>query len=156
MTNQRSAAVRKGQLLVVLQFLILGAMVLFRGSVHAVPSRAYALGLLLFLGGIALMVVAFRSLGTSLTANPVPLESAQLVTSGMYSRLRHPIYLGLLLLTAGMALYSWSVTRFALWLALVGLLTYKIRFEEQQLVAKYPAYAQYMREVPALIPRRKR
>lgn len=145
----------KGQILVTLQFTILAAMLFSRTTApNAWGDVAFAAGQLLFIGGGVLVIVAFRALGQSLTANPVPLEKGELVTTGIYSRVRHPIYAGLLMLTLGMVLSSGYWLRAVEWLLLVALLTYKIRFEESLLVKRYPAYAQYMRTVPALLPRR--
>ena len=83
----------------------------------------------------------------------MPLENGTLVTRGMYARLRHPMYAGLLLLTAGMVLYSWTWIRLVVWLLLVALLTFKMRWEDELLLAKYPAYRDYMARVPAVLPR---
>jgi protein-S-isoprenylcysteine O-methyltransferase Ste14 len=48
------------------------------------------------------------------------------------------------------------VGQFLAWFALVLLLTYKMRWEEVLLAAKYKGYAEYMTRVPAIIPGLKR
>ena len=77
-------------------------------------------------------------------------RKAELRTPGLYRRVRHPIYLGWLLilwaspvmtvthlvLAAGMTIY-----------ALIG-----IEFEERDLAAEMPDYQQYKRKVPMLVP----
>ena len=145
---------QRGRLLVTGQFILLGALALSPSPVDTVvPGLAFSVGKVLLYVGIIVTVLAFRSLGSSLTANPVPLENGTLVTRGMYARLRHPIYAGLLLLTAGMVLYSWTWIRLVVWLLLVALLTFKMRWEDELLLAKYPAYRDYMARVPAVLPR---
>ena len=145
---------QRGRLLVAGQFIILGAMLFSRG-----PAAGAAVGLwsnigdLMFVGGGVIVLVAFRALGPALTANPVPLAAGKLVTSGVYNRVRHPIYSGLLLMTLGMAVKSGYWVRGVEWVLLLALLLYKVRFEEQLLVARYSGYADYMKRVPALLPR---
>ncbi len=146
---------RKGTVLVAIQFLLL-ALIAFMprwGSV-TIPGLAFLVGKVLFYGGLLGMFWSFRSLGASLTASPVPLESARLITTGAYARVRHPIYLFLLAMTLGMSLSAWSLARFTVWLILAGLLHYKMRWEESLLLSKYPDYANYQSRVPALIPRK--
>jgi protein-S-isoprenylcysteine O-methyltransferase Ste14 len=148
-----SDALSKGKMLVAAQFVLLGAMLFApKPASITIPGWAFVTGELLFLGGIVIVALGFRALGTSLTANPVPLETGTLVTTGIYARVRHPIYTGLIVLTLGMVLDSWNPIRLGIWLALVGLLQYKMRFEESMLVTRYPGYAQYMASVPALVP----
>ncbi len=59
-------------------------------------------GLLLSLIGLAGLTVARVNLGNSFSIAP---EARKLVTHGVYSRIRHPVYLFGALLIAGMALY---------------------------------------------------
>jgi protein-S-isoprenylcysteine O-methyltransferase Ste14 len=82
----------------------------------------------------------------------VPSEEGILVTTGIYSIVRHPIYLGLLVTTLGLVVSSGVWSQIIVWIALAILLTYKMRWEEVLLSKKYKGYAQYMSKVPALIP----
>src|SRR6185312_11178713 len=51
--------------------------------------------------------LAFRKAKT--TKNPMkPQAASSLVTAGVYQRTRNPMYLGLLLVLLGLALYLWS------------------------------------------------
>jgi protein-S-isoprenylcysteine O-methyltransferase Ste14 len=82
----------------------------------------------------------------------VPNEDGVLVTKGIYSIVRHPIYLGLLIITLGLVVSSGVWAQIIVWIALAVLLVYKMRWEEVLLTAKYKGYADYMTKVPALIP----
>ena len=83
--------------------------------------------------------------------------SRELIVRGLYARVRHPRYLGMMagvfgacLIVASPLLWQASV----LWLAL-ALVT--IRAEERELRARLgPAYAAYAEQVPALVPLRLR
>ena len=94
----------------------------------------------------------FRDLGSNLTPYPKPLDDAQLVTTGVYGIVRHPIYTAVL---SGALAYS---TFQHSWYALVGTVAlavwfeYKSRREEAFLRIQFPAYADYAQRVKKFIP----
>ena len=94
------------------------------------------LGMGVLVLGIVIGIWAGASLGRALTPTPVPNGSG-LVTHGPFARVRHPVYLGLLIATAGwvIALGSWWTV--AAWLALVALLTVKSAWEDRLLERVY-------------------
>jgi protein-S-isoprenylcysteine O-methyltransferase Ste14 len=118
-----------------------------------VNSQAEISGTALLLLGLLLLFAGFRGLGKSLTANPVPVDDGVLVTTGIYARLRHPIYTGLLVLTMGLVVASGVWAQLIAWFGLLGLLIYKMRWEETLLSAKHKGYAAYKSRVPALFPK---
>jgi len=142
---------QKGRRLVFLQFGLIIILAVFPDS-DSVSSSLNIIGTFVVAIGLILLFSGFRGLGKSLTANPVPNQDGVLVTTGIYSVVRHPIYLGLLIITLGLVLSSGVLAQFLAWFALVILLTYKMRWEEVLLVAKYKGYAEYMAKVPAIIP----
>jgi protein-S-isoprenylcysteine O-methyltransferase Ste14 len=81
----------KGKLLVTLQFILLFALALLPGSKDSSQLRS-VLAALLALLAVFILFRAFRDLGSALTPLPESKEGAELVTSGIYSYLRHPIY----------------------------------------------------------------
>ncbi|MEN9716967.1 MAG: hypothetical protein RLZZ483_942 [Actinomycetota bacterium] len=126
-------------------------LAIFPDDINVDPALEYA-GIAMIAAGLVLLFAGFKGLGKSLTANPVPNEEGVLVTTGIYSIVRHPIYLGLLIITLGLVVSSGVWSQIIVWAALVMLLTYKMRWEETLLSKKYKGYAQYMATVPALIP----
>jgi len=143
---------QKGRLLVFLQFALLFALAIYPDSTQ-VQSWATITGIFLIGVGVLVMFLGFRGLGKSLTANPVPNQDGTLVTTGIYSRVRHPIYSGLLAITLGLVVSSGVWSQILVWLALAMLFTYKLRWEEVMLTAKYKGYAEYKAHVPAIFPK---
>ncbi len=142
---------QKGRLLVFLQFGLIIILAVYPDST-TVDSRLNILGTVFIAIGLVLLFAGFRGLGKSLNANPVPNQDGVLVTTGIYSVVRHPIYLGLLIITFGLVLSSGVLAQFVPWATLVILLTYKMRWEEVLLLAKYKGYAEYLTKVPAIVP----
>jgi protein-S-isoprenylcysteine O-methyltransferase Ste14 len=106
------------------------------------------LGALLLIGATALMGRAKRDLAECFTMSPTPVHDGRLVSTGVYVRIRHPMYAGVLLVLAayGLLWRAWSGL-----LALVGaaaFLTVKTAREERDLKRVYPAYADYCERVP--------
>ncbi|MEY3407151.1 MAG: hypothetical protein RL038_212, partial [Actinomycetota bacterium] len=97
--------------------------------------------------------IALIQLGKSLTPTPVPKDEGNLVTSGLYNYVRHPIY-GLLILGFGLiALTSQNFLSMGLWAILVLWFNLKARFEEQLLSLKYPQYMEYAKSRGKFFPK---
>jgi len=81
-------------------------------------------------------------------------KNQSLASSGPYAYTRNPLYLGTLLVAAGLALASRSLGLGALFAA-VFLCIYLpvIQLEQQHLRSLFPQYAAYAERVPALLPR---
>jgi len=135
---------------VIAQF-VLGAVIVVLGVVgFAWPdgvSRALTLaGLLLGISGLVLFVLGISALGSSLTPFPRPAEDATFRESGVYGRVRHPIYGGVLLLALGWSL-ALSPLALAAAVLLWILLELKSRHEESMLLERYPEYGTYREHV---------
>ena len=74
-------------------------------------------------------------------------RSQKLIDTGLYSIVRHPLYLGCLLMLAGAPLLVGSI--WGLWISLVGLITlvFRILGEEKMLVNELVGYADYQKRV---------
>ena len=81
-------------------------------------------------------------------------KNQQLATGGPYAYTRNPLYIGTLLVAAGLVIAArnpWLAILFAVVFVFVYLPV--IQLEEQHLRRLFPEYAEYAREVPALWPR---
>jgi protein-S-isoprenylcysteine O-methyltransferase Ste14 len=131
-------------------FLIAG---LLRGGGLAVHNVVLAvIGAVLFACGIALAVWARLHLGTNWGMPMTQRTEPELITSGPYRFIRHPIYSGLLIAMLGTALVN-SLLGLIVVVVLVGYFYYCGTVEERNLVATFPkAYPEYKSRTKMLIP----
>ena len=106
----------------------------------------------LMAAGAALLLAGILRLGSGLTPLPYPKPGGDLVQTGPYGLVRHPMYAGGIALAYGWALIArgWLTLVYATVLLL--LLDLKSAREERWLVEKYPNYPDYRRRVRKLIP----
>jgi protein-S-isoprenylcysteine O-methyltransferase Ste14 len=131
-------------------FLIAG--VLGRGSLTTHNLILAVLGTVLFACGIGLAVWARLHLGSNWGMPTSQRVEPELVTSGPYRFVRHPIYTGLLTAMLGTALVD-SLTGLIVVAVLVAYFYYCGTVEERNLTATFPeAYPQYRSTTKMLIP----
>lgn len=112
--------------------------------VHFVPSHWSSLrmaGLVLSIVGIALVTLARIQLGNSFSLTP---QARALVTRGIYSRVRHPVYVFGVIAVAGLFLYLNMPMMLLILVAIVPLQLLRARAEERVLEQRFGAdYRQY-------------
>ena len=74
-------------------------------------------------------------------------ENQQVVDTGLYGIVRHPMYMTTLLLFLSMPLVLGSVISFLIMLLYLPIITKRMRNEEQVLAEGLPGYAEYMKKV---------
>jgi protein-S-isoprenylcysteine O-methyltransferase Ste14 len=111
------------------------------------------LGVALYAGGGALRLWPVFVLGRRFSGLVAIQPGHTLVTSGIYSTIRNPSYLGLLVLSLGWALAFRSVAGVLLVALMIPPLTARIRSEEALLRAQFgEAYTAYCARTRRLIP----
>jgi protein-S-isoprenylcysteine O-methyltransferase Ste14 len=134
--------------LVVAQFAALAALV--------VPWRApawHALGAAPIVLGAALAAwTLVHNRPGNFGVLPEPRESSRLVTTGPYARVRHPMYLAVLLFGAGCVLGWRGVPHVLAWVALGIVLHLKALREERLLEQRFPEYRAYRARTRRLLP----
>lgn len=117
-------------------------------------GRLNALGRLLGVALVAIWLPLLLGGMKSLRTRGRFGESEELIVTGPYARVRHPLYAGLSMSTVGMGLILGSrrlVFGGSVWLVVTWLWSIH---EEVDLAEKFgPAYEVYRRETPAMIPR---
>ena len=146
---QRERAV--GWAAVLAQFAAIGALLLATRSSTGGPQWLWWVGLLLVVAGVLVLVLSFLHLGAALTPNPVP-NGAGLRQHGVYSRIRHPIYTGVLMIMLGVVCRSPGWWPLFWWVVLVAVLTAKAVWEERMLTERFPEYATYRQRTGRFLP----
>jgi protein-S-isoprenylcysteine O-methyltransferase Ste14 len=147
----------RGEGWVVLQFSLL-ALVALSGLLGgaawngALASVTALVGLALMVAGAALLGRGLLDLGRNLTPVPRPRDDAELVQTGIYSLVRHPMYGALVVTAIGWGLVAASPLTLLLSGALAVFFDFKARREEAWLRERYPGYVAYMAGTRRLIP----
>ncbi|MGN6371635.1 MAG: methyltransferase family protein [Solirubrobacteraceae bacterium] len=122
------------------------------GSLAVHSPIAHAVGVVLILSGLGLAVWARVHIGRNWGMPMTQKDDPELVTSGPYRRVRHPIYSGSLLAVLGTALATNLYWLFA-WVAIAAYFVHSARVEERLMSASFPnAYASYRAKSKMLIP----
>ena len=135
-------------------FVIVVAAGWFLGPDWSGPLRiaGAVAGIPLMVGGVALVLRAMSNLGAAMTPMPRPVDRGDLIVTGAFGLVRHPIYAGIIAVAFGWALLRASLMAI-LWAAvLAGFFYLKSAREEAWLVTRYPGYAAYRARTPRFIP----
>ncbi|MGC2638092.1 MAG: isoprenylcysteine carboxylmethyltransferase family protein [Acidobacteriaceae bacterium] len=103
--------------------------------------------------GLAFAVWARQHLGANWSRSVTIKQDHQLIVSGPYALVRHPIYTGILTGFLGSAIASGQVRAAIAFVLVSGALWYKLRMEEQWMRGQFGAsYDDYAQRVAALVP----
>jgi protein-S-isoprenylcysteine O-methyltransferase Ste14 len=115
-------------------------------------STAYV-GLGITAAGLAFAVVARLYIGKNWSALIQVKEGHELIQTGPYALVRHPIYSGLMLATLGTAIAYGELSGFLGFVMVVAAWCYKSRLEESAMAQQFGAqYESYRARVRGLIP----
>jgi protein-S-isoprenylcysteine O-methyltransferase Ste14 len=146
-----SRELRVRAVIVVLAVLLIRLGAFRAGGINSDPWRA-GFGLILFALGLGLAIWARLHIGRNWGPPMSQKDDPELVRSGPYRLVRHPIYSGILLGGVGTAVaLGW------LWLIAVALagvyFIYSATVEERLLTEEFPdAYPEYRRSTKMLVP----
>jgi protein-S-isoprenylcysteine O-methyltransferase Ste14 len=113
------------------------------------PPALRLASLAILAAGMSASTYVLLRLGRSFSILP---QARGLVSDGPYARLRHPLYAAELVSSFGVMLQFAQPWSFALFVATTLALVPRMGFEEEVLLAAYPAYGDYMRRTWRLIP----
>ena len=92
------------------------------------------------------------ALGKNRTAFPTPLPDGELISTGIYRVVRHPLYLSLMLWAISWALFWRSTVGIGFTVVASIFFDFKARDEERRLRANHPEYTDYARRVRRFVP----
>ena len=134
-------------------------------ALHVIPSdwlslrlwphtlAVEAAGLALTIAGCLFAIWARVTLGTNWSGLPKVKQEHELIVNGPYALVRHPIYSGLLLASAGNVLADGRNAWLLAWVLIAISYAIKMRQEERLMRETFPAaYPEYKQRVKALIP----
>ena len=138
--------------LVILQFLII---ILHFIQLEFLPKKEIMqvnfifslLGFLLIIISSTVVLIAIKDLGSNLSPFPRPMVKGNLVTSGIYRFMRHPMYYSLILISFGFFITKLSFYHLCLTVSLALIIKFKIILEEKYLNKKYKNYFLYTDKV---------
>jgi protein-S-isoprenylcysteine O-methyltransferase Ste14 len=132
----------------------LGFFLAKHDSWNPVNSVIAGIGLLLVLTGTIIRWLAIIQLGKSFTVDVAITDVAKLKTDGLYEIVRHPSYLGLLLIIIGFSATMNSFSSFLVLLVPVfTAVLYRISVEEKVLISEFgDNYSAYRSKTKKLIP----
>jgi len=107
----------------------------------------------LMLVGLLFAIWARYNIGRNWSGNITFKEDHELITSGPYAIVRHPIYTGILAMGLATAIYDGRAIIFALYAVLVVGLIIKYTQEEKMMTKHFPKqYKDYKKRVKTIIP----
>jgi len=108
---------------------------------------SYFLGFLIIIIAFIIMFVSIKDLGRNLSPFPRPINNSNLVTTGIYRFMRHPMYYSLIFISFGVFIIKLSIYYLFLSISLGLIIKFKIALEEQYLNNKFKNYLVYKNEV---------
>ncbi len=147
----------KGEWYVLVQFILFAFIAFYSPDIGLNAwkqklSFLYYPGLLITIFASIIVVLGLIHLGRNLSVFPHPKDDAQLVETGVYALIRHPIYGGLILLVTGYGLMTVNAILIIYGFLLFVFFEFKTKREEKYLKLKFHGYASYQARVKKLIP----
>ena len=105
------------------------------------------MGFLIVLIAFIILLVAIKDLGRNLSPFPRPINNSNLVTTGIYRFMRHPMYYSLILISIAVFIIKLSIFHLFLTISLALIIKFKIALEEKYLMNKFKNYLLYKNEV---------
>jgi len=111
------------------------------------------IGLLITIAGVAFAVWARVTLGRNWSGWVTVKQDHELIRSGPYAQVRHPIYTGLTFAVLGTAIFDGEIRSLILIAAVFSALIHKIKIEEQFMTEQFGSeYTTYRQKTKTLVP----
>lgn len=134
----------KDYLFVGVQFLLFGFYLLKVNTIAIqIPYFILMTGLIVSISGLLILLLALLQLNNNLSPFPTPKSSAELIQTGLYKFIRHPIYTGIIFLLFGYGIYCSSLFKIVISILLLILFYFKSSYEEKLLQSKYSNYSEF-------------
>jgi protein-S-isoprenylcysteine O-methyltransferase Ste14 len=122
-------------------------------SLSGINQLLVAVGLVMLVAGLVIRFVAIATLKKNFSGRLRIRDDHTLVKNGIYHWVRHPAYLGAILLFLAFPVMLASILGFLVTLLLVPYLLHRIKLEERMLIGRFGTeYEDYMRSSKKLVP----
>ena len=138
--------------LVIFQFLIISLHFIkleFLDKIEIIKGNSIFsfLAFIIIIIASIIMLLAIKDLGSNLSPFPRPVANGNLITSGIYRIIRHPMYYSLILISLGVFIIKLSFYYLFLTISLTFVIKFKIILEEHYLNNKFKNYLFYKDKV---------
>jgi protein-S-isoprenylcysteine O-methyltransferase len=142
-----------GLMFAIIAAFLLPTLTIFRFVNFAPLSPTFSvIGIIFTIIGLAFLVWARRTLGKNWSQTVAAKEDHELITSGPYRYVRHPMYTGGLIATIGSAVTAGGAFVFLL-ILLAPLFIWRTGAEDKLMTAQFPdQYPKYMKRTKKLLP----
>jgi protein-S-isoprenylcysteine O-methyltransferase Ste14 len=136
------------KLLVVVQFVsLIFIVIISESSITSNPFSLIVFSLAILIGLIPILQKNFK-----VNIFPEVTKNMDLVTSGIYKFIRHPMYLSVLLVGISFVIADPKPLILLVWMILLINLHLKMDIEEINLIKTFPEYKEYRNSTKRLIP----
>lgn len=140
-------------LFVGIQFVLFGLYVFEWLPRVKVPAAIFFMGITAAGAGLLTALLSVLNLNRNLTVFPTPKKNAELVQTGLYRWVRHPIYSGILFSAFAFAAGTGSLHKLLTAITLLILFYFKTAYEEKRLTEHYREYADYRKRTGRFFPK---
>jgi protein-S-isoprenylcysteine O-methyltransferase Ste14 len=134
----------------------LGILPIYPLNVLLIPHANFLvlLSVVMVLAGLIIAILARRTLAQNWSGAVLAFKKDhELIITGLYAYMRHPIYSGVLLMFLGTTLLAGSPGALFGFLVILSVFCLRMQWEEQLLTRHFPQqYPEYKKRVKALIP----
>jgi protein-S-isoprenylcysteine O-methyltransferase Ste14 len=119
----------------------------YQGNAVTLAAGAVVAG-----SGLALYLVSHLYLRGNWSISAAVVEGQELITSGPYARVRHPMYASMVLITLGSGLLIDNYYMLLATILVAAVYYVRARREEELLGEEFPQYADYVRQTRMFLP----
>lgn len=142
-----------GQLILFILFFAIWILDSFVLKLSALPGESFSWYYRVPLALVILVISSYLARSGLKAVFGTRRESPVVIREGVFNWVRHPIYLGAILLYLGLIVLTLSLLSAAIWIIILLFYYLISKYEEKILVHEFgEQYRRYMDEVPMLIP----
>ena len=139
------------KILVFLQFTLIALMIYFSQGLSAFISHSIALSLFVMGLCIGIWALNHNQLG-NFNIQPKMKENAQLITTGVYGLIRHPMYTSVIVMMFSVLISTFTTIEIGLFIMLIIVLLLKAHKEESLWIEENKVYQTYKKKTKYFIP----